>query len=159
MDIKQVKMSQGRGSPKILPKNLSFSRPPNSGRMHPIYNSGRPHAELDGWPSSLSDLKEIGCKSVWLVYISPLFRPIEQLLDLKIVKIYPTPSHFRFENNPMAKKYYALPNVARLFQNAEPLSVRPRLCMTSSRHMGERAVRPRQASACTQAGRTASMRR
>jgi hypothetical protein len=23
--------------------------------------------------SSLSDLKEIGCKSVWLVYISPLY--------------------------------------------------------------------------------------
>jgi len=87
------------------------------------------------------------------------FSTLEQLLDLKIVKIYPTPSHFRFENSPMAKKYCALPNVARLFQNAEPLSVRPRLCMTSSRHMGERAVRPRQASARTQAGRTASMRR
>jgi hypothetical protein len=28
-------------------------------------------------PGSLSDLKEIGCKSVWLVHISPLFRPIE----------------------------------------------------------------------------------
>jgi hypothetical protein len=27
--------------------------------------------------SSLSDLKEIGCKSVWPVHISPLFRPIE----------------------------------------------------------------------------------
>jgi hypothetical protein len=27
--------------------------------------------------STLSDLKEIGCKSVWAVHISPLFRPIE----------------------------------------------------------------------------------
>jgi len=45
-------------------------------------------------PSSLSDLKEIGCKSVWLVYISPLFRPIEQLLAVKIVKIYPHPVTF-----------------------------------------------------------------
>jgi hypothetical protein len=39
-------------------------------------------------------LKEIGCKSVWLVYISPLFRPIEQLLAFKIVKIYPHPVTF-----------------------------------------------------------------
>src|SRR6185437_8669588 len=92
-DIKQAKMSQGRGSPKIMLKILSFSRLPNSGRMHPIYNSGRPHAELDGWPSSLSDLKEIGCKSVWLVYISPLFRPIEQLLALKIAPNLSSPSH------------------------------------------------------------------
>jgi len=45
-------------------------------------------------PSSLSDLKEIGYKSVWLVYISPLFRPIEQLLAVKIVKIYPHPVTF-----------------------------------------------------------------
>jgi len=44
--------------------------------------------------SSLSDLKEIGCKSVWLVYISPFFRPIEQLLAFKIVKIYPHPVTF-----------------------------------------------------------------
>jgi hypothetical protein len=44
--------------------------------------------------SSLSDLKEIGCKSVWLGYISPLFRPIEQLLAFKIVKIYPYPVTF-----------------------------------------------------------------
>jgi len=43
---------------------------------------------------SLSDLKEIGCKSVWLVYISPLFRPIEQLLAFKIVKIYLHPVTF-----------------------------------------------------------------
>jgi hypothetical protein len=39
-------------------------------------------------------LKEIGCKSVWLVYISSLFRPIEQLLAFKIVKIYPHPVTF-----------------------------------------------------------------
>ena len=43
---------------------------------------------------NLPDLKEIGCKSVWLVYISPLFRPIEQLLAFKIVKIYPHPVAF-----------------------------------------------------------------
>ena len=43
-------------------------------------------------PRSLSDLKEIGCKSVWLVYISPLFRPIEQLLAFKILKICPHPA-------------------------------------------------------------------
>jgi hypothetical protein len=49
---------------------------------------------LEVMPSSLSDLKEIGCKSVWLVYISPLFRPIEQLLAFKIVKIYPHPVTF-----------------------------------------------------------------
>ena len=48
------------------------------------------------------------------------------------------------ENSPMAKKYCALPNVARLFQNAEPLSVRrPRLCMTSSRHMGATPIEGR----------------
>ena len=44
--------------------------------------------------SSMSALKEIGCKNVWLVYISPLFRPIEQLLVFKIVKIYPHPVTF-----------------------------------------------------------------
>ncbi len=44
--------------------------------------------------SSLSDLKEIGCKSVWLPYISPLFRPIEQLLAVKIVKVYPPSAAF-----------------------------------------------------------------
>jgi len=44
--------------------------------------------------SSLSDLKEIGCKSIWLVYISPLFRPIERLLAFKIVKIHPCPVTF-----------------------------------------------------------------
>ena len=47
------------------------------------------------------------------------------------------------ENSPMAKKYCALPNVARLFQNAEPLSRRPRLCMTSSRHVGATPIEGR----------------
>ncbi|BCT66712.1 hypothetical protein NNRS527_00280 [Nitrosospira sp. NRS527] len=37
-----------------------------------------------GESSSLSDLKEIGCKSVWLFHILPLSQPIEQLLALKI---------------------------------------------------------------------------
>jgi len=45
-------------------------------------------------PSSLSDLKENGCKSAWLAYISPLFRSTEQLLVFKIVKIYPYPITF-----------------------------------------------------------------
>ncbi|MGH8762004.1 MAG: hypothetical protein ACREUR_02095, partial [Nitrosospira sp.] len=36
----------------------------------------------------------IGCKSVWTVHISPLFRPIEQLLVFKIVKICPRPVTF-----------------------------------------------------------------
>ena len=45
-------------------------------------------------PGSLSDLKEIGCKSVWTVHISPLFRAIERLLAFKIVKICPRPVTF-----------------------------------------------------------------
>ncbi|WP_239237262.1 hypothetical protein [Candidatus Nitrotoga sp. BS] len=36
--------------------------------------------------SSLSDLKEIGCKLSGAVYISPLFWAIEQLLPCKIIK-------------------------------------------------------------------------
>jgi hypothetical protein len=44
--------------------------------------------------SSMSDLKEIGCKSDWTVHISPLFRPIEQPLAFKIVKICPRPVAF-----------------------------------------------------------------
>ena len=45
-------------------------------------------------PSSLSDLKEIGCKSAWSVHISPLFWSIERLLTCKIVKICPSPAEF-----------------------------------------------------------------
>ncbi len=44
--------------------------------------------------SSLPNLKEIGCKNVWPVHISPLFWPIEQLLAFKIVKICPRPVIF-----------------------------------------------------------------
>ena len=51
--------------------------------------------------SSLSDLKEIGCKSVWLVYISLLFRPIEQLLAFKIVKSIITQPLFRFDSSSL----------------------------------------------------------
>ncbi|MEO8767514.1 MAG: hypothetical protein ABI363_04125, partial [Nitrosospira sp.] len=51
------------------------------------------HAE-NAKASSLPDLKETGCKSVRLAYISPLFRPIEQLLAFKIVKIYPHSAAF-----------------------------------------------------------------
>ncbi|ARO87669.1 hypothetical protein EBAPG3_007725 [Nitrosospira lacus] len=38
--------------------------------------------------------KENGLQSVWPVHISPLFRPIEQLLAFKIVKICPRPAIF-----------------------------------------------------------------
>jgi len=44
--------------------------------------------------SSLSDLKEIGCKSAWPVHISPLFWSIERLLTCKTVKICPRPAEF-----------------------------------------------------------------
>ena len=46
-------------------------------------------------PGSLSGLKEIGCKSVWPVHISPLFWSIERLLTCKIVKICPRPADNR----------------------------------------------------------------
>jgi hypothetical protein len=45
-------------------------------------------------PSSLSDLKEIGCKFAWPVHISPLFWAIEQLLPGKTSKICPRPAKF-----------------------------------------------------------------
>ncbi|MEP6878480.1 MAG: hypothetical protein ABI865_06490 [Nitrosospira sp.] len=52
----------------------------------------------------------------------------------------------------MAKKYCALPNLARLVHIAELLSARrPRFCMTSSRYMERLPSKggpPRQASAC-----------
>jgi len=44
--------------------------------------------------SSLSDLKEIGCKSAWPVHISPLFWSIERLLTCKTGKICPRPAEF-----------------------------------------------------------------
>ena len=44
--------------------------------------------------SSLSDLKEIGCKSAWPVHISSLSWAIERLLPCKIVKICPRPAEF-----------------------------------------------------------------
>ena len=45
-------------------------------------------------PSSLSDLKKIGCKSAWPVHILPLFWSTERLLTCKIVKICPRPAEF-----------------------------------------------------------------
>ena len=45
-------------------------------------------------PSSLSDLKEIGCKFAWTVHISLLFWAIEELLPCKIIKIWPRPVKF-----------------------------------------------------------------
>ncbi|SCY27007.1 hypothetical protein SAMN05216420_10458 [Nitrosospira sp. Nl5] len=57
--------------------------------------------ELKSAAGSLPGLTEIGCKSVWTGDISPLFRPIEQLLAFRIVKICPrqvTLSH-RFKSD------------------------------------------------------------
>jgi hypothetical protein len=45
-------------------------------------------------PGSLSDLKEIGCKSAWAAHISPLFWSIERLLTCKTGKICPHPAEF-----------------------------------------------------------------
>jgi hypothetical protein len=43
---------------------------------------------------SLSDLKEIGCKSAWSVHVSPFSWSIERLLTCKTVKICPRPAEF-----------------------------------------------------------------
>ena len=45
-------------------------------------------------PSSLSDLKEIGCKSAWTIHIPPLSRTIEELLPFKIDEIWLRPVRF-----------------------------------------------------------------
>jgi len=45
-------------------------------------------------PSSLSGLKEIGCKSVCAVHIPPLFWAIEELLPFKIDEIWPRAAEF-----------------------------------------------------------------
>ena len=50
--------------------------------------------ERSGIPSSLSDLKEIGCKSVWPVHVSPISWAIERLLPGEIVKTCPRPAEF-----------------------------------------------------------------
>jgi len=44
--------------------------------------------------SSLSDLKEIGCKSAWTIHIPPLSRAIEELLPFKIDEIWLRPVRF-----------------------------------------------------------------
>jgi hypothetical protein len=44
-------------------------------------------------PSSLSALKEIGCKSIWPIHISPLFWPIEILLPSNPQNLR-SPNHF-----------------------------------------------------------------
>ena len=44
--------------------------------------------------SSLSDLKEIGCKMIWPVHISPFFGANGTTIGLKIVSICPRPYHF-----------------------------------------------------------------
>jgi hypothetical protein len=64
--------------------------------------------------SSLPDLKEIGCKSIWLVYISPLFRPIEQPLAFKIVKIYPHPAAFSLRFFKSGRLLAFLPAISEL---------------------------------------------
>jgi hypothetical protein len=45
-------------------------------------------------PSSLSDLKEIGCKMSWTVQISPIFGAKGTIICSKTVRIYPRPVHF-----------------------------------------------------------------
>jgi len=47
---------------------------------------------LTHYTSSLSDLKEIGCKSAWAVHFSLLFWAIEELLPGKIIKNLASPS-------------------------------------------------------------------
>jgi len=48
----------------------------------------------DSRASSLSDLKEIGCKSAWTIHIPPLSRAIEELLPFKIDEIWLRPVRF-----------------------------------------------------------------
>jgi len=47
--------------------------------------------------SSLSDLKEIGCKCAWTVHISLIFWAIEELFPCKISEIWTVQAHFRFD--------------------------------------------------------------
>jgi hypothetical protein len=75
-------------------KEPTYVRSHNPALSPPLSIPNHSREIKPGTTSSLSDLKEIGCKSAWLVYISPLFRPIEQLLAFKIVKIYPHPVTF-----------------------------------------------------------------
>jgi len=42
--------------------------------------------------SSLSDFREIGCKSIWTVHISPLFWAIEPTIALQNRQNLPSPS-------------------------------------------------------------------
>ena len=51
----------------------------------------------NSFASSLSDLKEIGCKSAWTVHISLPFWAIEELLPSKIIKIWPRPVDNRYD--------------------------------------------------------------
>ena len=73
--------SRGRLSP-ALPQDLSLRRAQFQSLQRLLQ------------ASSLSGLKEIGCKSAWTVQISPLFWSIEQLLTCKTVKICPRPAEF-----------------------------------------------------------------
>jgi hypothetical protein len=49
-------------------------------------------------PSSLSDLKEIGCKSAWPVHISPLSWAIERYCPAKSSKSALAQPNFRFDS-------------------------------------------------------------
>jgi hypothetical protein len=71
--------------------------------------------------SSLSDLKEIGCKSVWPVHISTLFWAIERLLPCKIVKICPRPAKFSlrfFKSDRLLVDQY----LQRVMQKSKPVA-------------------------------------
>ena len=70
---------------------------PRSNRSRPSAAASRASTRCCGttaWSRSLSDLKEIGCKSAWAVHISPLFWSIERLLTCKTSKICPRPAEF-----------------------------------------------------------------
>src|SRR5258706_14369082 len=77
-------------------------------------------------PRSLSDLKEIGCKSAWAVHISPLYWSIEQLLTCKIGKICPRPAEFSprfFKSDRLLGDFGKAADVGRLCQQRAGLRV------------------------------------
>jgi hypothetical protein len=60
----------------------------------PISTQPEPNELDQSFPSSLSDLKGIGCKMNWAVHIFPLFRAKGTTIGLKSGKICPRPVHF-----------------------------------------------------------------
>ena len=79
-------------------------------------------------PGSLSDLREIGCKMIWPVHISPLYCANGKTIGLKIVKIYPRPSHFslRFlKSDRLLDKNHLCPLLVAISVLTPPLLPRP----------------------------------